>query len=141
MNSLRRLSLFLGLAWGTVFAANVPSVSPAEAAKLVAAGTAVLVDVREPAEWAESGVALPAVLLAKSEFDAALAGDWKPFLEKSRGKEIILYCRSGRRSGAVAAALAAQGYRVANAGGFKDWQAAGLPVRRVPPPAGGKESH
>lgn len=138
MNLLLRLSLFLGLATGAAFA-DVPAISPAEAAKLVAAGTAVLVDVREPAEWTESGVAAPAVLLAKSEFDAAQAGEWKPFLEKSRGKEIILYCRSGRRSGAVAAALADLGYKVANAGGFKDWQAAGLPVRPVTPPAGSKE--
>ncbi len=116
---------------GTACAAEVPSVTPADAAKLVAAGSAVLVDVREPAEWTETGVAAPAVLLAKSAFDAGPAADWKALLEKSRGKEVILYCRSGRRSGIVAAALAAQGFKVANAGGFKDWQAAGLPVRPV----------
>jgi len=135
MKSARRLLLLFSLACGPAFAADVPPVTPAEAAKLVAAGTAVLVDVREPAEWTETGVAAPAVLLAKSAFDAEQAGDWKPFLEKSRGKEIILYCRSGRRSGAVAAVLASQGYNVANAGGFKAWQAAGLPVRPAAPPA------
>jgi len=121
-------------------AADVAQLTPADAAKLVAAGTAVLVDVREPAEWAETGVAAPAVLLPKSAFDADQAGGWKPFLEKSRGKEIILYCRSGRRSGAVAAVLTGQGFKAANAGGFKDWAAAGLPVRRITPPAGDKES-
>ena len=52
------------------------------------------------------GKAAPAVLLAKSDFDGAQR-DWKPFLEKNAGKEIILYCRSGNRSGKVAAALAA----------------------------------
>ena len=36
------------------------SLTPAEAAKLVSDGKAVLVDVREPSEWAESGVATPA---------------------------------------------------------------------------------
>ena len=40
-------------------------ITPADAAKLVAAGKAVLVDVREPAEWAETGVATPAVLLVR----------------------------------------------------------------------------
>ena len=131
MIALRRLSLLFGLACGTAFAADVAKITPTDAAKLVAAGSAVLVDVREPAEWAESGVAAPAVLLPKSAFDAEQAGDWKSFLEKNRGKEIILYCRSGRRSGAVAAVLAEHGYNVANAGGFKDWSAAGLPTRKV----------
>ena len=111
-------------------AADVPKISPAEAAKLVAAGRAVLVDVREPNEWAETGVAAPAALLAKSDFDGAQQ-DWKPFLEKNAGKEIILYCRSGRRAGLIGAALADQGVQVANAGGFQDWADAGLPVRKV----------
>ena len=128
---MRLLCLLLGLGYCTAFAADVAKITPTDAAKLVAAGSAVLVDVREPAEWAESGVAAPAVLLPKSAFDAEPAGDWKPFLEKNRGKEIILYCRSGRRSGAVAAILAGQGYKVANAGSFKDWSAAGLPTRKV----------
>ena len=109
--------------------AEVERISPAEAAKRVATGNAVLVDVREPAEWKESGVAKPAVLLAKSDFDGARA-QWKPFLEKNSTKEIILYCRSGNRSAIVAAELAAEGAKVANAGGFKDWVAAGLPVTK-----------
>ena len=105
-------------------AAEVPAITPADAAKLVADGKAVIVDVREPSEWAESGVAAPAVLLPKSEFDAGQLGDWKGFLAKVGDKQIITYCRSGRRSGAVAEVLAKDGHKVANAGGFKDWQAA-----------------
>lgn len=111
------------------FAAEAPKIAPAEAAKLVADGKAVLVDVREPAEWAQTGVAAPALLLAKSDFDGAQK-EWKPFLEKNAGKKIILYCRTGNRSGIVAAALATKGIDVANAGGFKDWTDAGLPVRQ-----------
>ncbi len=110
-------------------AADVPRVSAGEAARRVAAGEAILVDVREPAEWAETGVAAPAELLAMSDFNGEQK-TWKPFLEKSAGKPLILYCRSGARSGRVAAALAAQGYNVTNAGAFKDWKAAGLPVRQ-----------
>ena len=87
-------------------------------------------DVREPAEWEESGVAGPAVLLPKSDFDGAQKL-WKEFLGKTGDKEIILYCRSGKRAGVVGSTLAAQGHKVANAGGFKDWAAAGLPVRKV----------
>ena len=111
-------------------ASDVQKLTPAQAAQRVADGQAVLVDVREPAEWAQSGVATPAVLLPMSDFN----GDqklWKPFLEKNAGKEIIVYCRSGNRSGLVAGKLAEQGKSVANAGAFKDWEAAGLPVRKV----------
>lgn len=128
---MRRQLLLLALSFSTVFATEVAKITPAEAAKRVAGGQAVLVDVREPGEWAETGVAAPAVLLAKSDFDGAQK-DWKPFLEQNAGKEIILCCRSGHRSGLVAAVLAEKGLRVANAGGFKDWQAAGLPTRAVP---------
>jgi rhodanese-related sulfurtransferase len=119
----------------SLFAAEVPTLTPTEAAKRVAEGKAVLVDVREPSEWAESGVAGPAALLAKSEFDAGEIGEWKDFLAKAGDKQIILYCRSGKRSGTVAAALAAKGHKVANAGAFKDWLAAGLPVRKPGDPA------
>jgi len=110
-----------------------PTIAPAEAAQRVADGKAVLIDVREPKEWAETGVAAPAALLPLSD----LNGDrkqWKEFLEKNRDKELILYCRSGSRSGRAAKLLAEEGYRTLNAGGFQDWQAAGLPTRKVDEP-------
>jgi rhodanese-related sulfurtransferase len=111
--------------------AEVARISAADAAKLVADGKAVLIDVREPAEWLESGVATPAVLLPKSEFDAGRVGDWKDFLATVGDKQIITYCRSGKRSGVIAEALEKEGHKVANAGGFKDWKEAGLPTRQV----------
>lgn len=115
-------------------AADVQKITPADAARLVAAGKAVLVDVREPAEWAETGVAKPALLLPKSDFDGAQT-QWKDFLAKNGDKQVIVYCRTGRRSGVVAAALAEKGVKVANAGGLKEWTDAGLPVRQVEKPA------
>lgn len=127
---LRTLIATLLVTATLAFAADVQKISPAAAAKLVAEGKAVLVDVREAKEWAETGVAQPAVLLAKSDFDGAQT-EWKPFLEKNAGKEIILYCRTGHRAGIVGAALAEKGVKVANAGGMKDWTEAGLPVRKL----------
>ena len=103
-------------------------IAPNEAAKLVASGKAVLVDVRELAEWKETGVAAPAVLLAKSDFDGARK-EWKPFLETVGDRQIILYCRLGSRAGTVGTELEKQGFKVANAGGFTEWRKAGLPVR------------
>jgi rhodanese-related sulfurtransferase len=127
-----KLAFLAALAFvpAVVVAAEVPGIAPVAAARLVAENQAVLVDVREPDEWRETGVAQPAVLLAKSDFDGEQKA-WKPFLAALGNRQLILYCRTGRRSGAVAAQLAAQGVRVANAGGFKDWADAGLPVRRV----------
>ena len=93
---------------------------PAEAAQRVANGTAVLIDVRESGEWARSGVAEPAVLLSLSDLRGDRVG-WKSFLEKNKEKELILYCRSGNRSGIAAGILAKEGFQVANAGGFKHW--------------------
>ena len=110
-------------------AGEVARLSAVEAAKRVAEGKAILIDVREPAEWAASGVAEPAVLLPMSDFNGEQKL-WKPFLEKNAGKELILYCRSGNRSGQVAAKLVAQGKTAANSGSLKDWVAADLPTRK-----------
>lgn len=107
------------------------TIEPAEAAKRLEGGTAVLIDVREPGEWADTGVAAPAVLLSLSDLQGSRE-NWKPFLEANAGKDLILYCRSGNRSGIAARLLAKEGWSVLNAGGFKDWSAAGLPVRKVP---------
>jgi rhodanese-related sulfurtransferase len=87
----------------------------------------VLIDVREPDEWAD-GVAEPALLCSFSD----LRGDraqWKAVLEANRGKELIVYCASGARSGIVAGMLRKEGFNVVNAGGFGAWRSAGLPVR------------
>lgn len=129
---LRLLFTVLVSSVASAFAAEAPKIEPAAAAKLVAEGKAVLVDCREPAEWADTGVVEGAALLAKSDFDGAQT-DWKAFLEKNAGKAIIIYCRSGGRAGTVAAALAEKGVKTANAGGFKAWAAAGQPTRKVEP--------
>ncbi|HVS53094.1 MAG TPA: rhodanese-like domain-containing protein [Opitutaceae bacterium] len=134
MKFFHRLALFLAAPalLSAAEVAKVATIAPAEAAKLVTAGKAVLVDVREPQEWAQTGVAQPAVLLAKSDFDGAQK-DWKPFLASVGSKQVILYCRTGHRSGLVADELARKGVNVANAGALKDWVDAGLPVRKVEP--------
>ncbi|GAB1489349.1 MAG TPA: rhodanese-like domain-containing protein [Opitutaceae bacterium] len=124
---VRILGIVAALVATSLSAADVKTLDPAEAAKRVAAGTAVLVDCREPAEWA-SGVVASATLLPLSD----LRGDrkaWAPFLEANKGKEIIIYCRSGNRAGQAATLLAAEGKTTANAGGFPAWEAAGQPVR------------
>jgi rhodanese-related sulfurtransferase len=105
-----------------------PTISPAEARAAIDAGEAVLVDVREPDEW-DDGVAAPAALLPLSDLRGSRK-QWQPFLEKQGGKRILVYCRSGARSGMAVSLLKAQGYDATNFGGFARWAASGLPVRR-----------
>ena len=132
---MKKILALLGslVSFATASAGDVATIAPQEADRLVKEGKAVLVDVREADEWAATGVAAPAELLPKSDFDGAQK-KWNGFLAGVAGKEIILYCRSGYRAGVVGAALADQGFKVANAGGFKDWADAGLPVRKVTAP-------
>jgi len=105
-----------------------PSLSPTEAAERVASGEAVLIDVREPDEWS-GGVATPALLLSLSDLRGARER-WKEILAAHGDKELLLYCRSGARSGAAVGILRQEGYRATNAGSYSGWRAAGLPVRQ-----------
>lgn len=128
MKSLRLFAVVLAAFLFVNQTQAAETVAPADAAQRVAAGKAVLIDVREPDEW-QDGVARPALLLSLSD----LRGDrktWNDALEQHRDKELILYCRSGNRSGIAADILEKEGYRVANAGGFAAWRDAGLPVRK-----------
>ena len=112
----------------TLTGGGQPQVAPAEAARLVKEGQAVLIDVRESDEWAD-GVAAPAILLALSDLRGERRA-WKAFLEKNRAKRLLLYCQSGGRSGLAARTLASEGFQTANVGGIGDWMRAGLPVRK-----------
>lgn len=105
-----------------------PSLDPAEAAARVAAGTAILIDVREPDEWA-GGVAGPAKLCSLGDLRGSRT-QWQAVLEANKDKELILYCASGARSGVAAEMLRKEGYNAFNAGGFGSWRSAGLPVRQ-----------
>jgi rhodanese-related sulfurtransferase len=93
----------------------------------VKAGQAVLVDIREPSEYA-TGVAEPALLLPMSDLNGSRE-KWNPALAKHKDKEWFVYCRSGTRASMVVATLQKEGIRAKNAGGFSSWKSAGLPVK------------
>lgn len=87
------------------------------------AGDAVVVDVREPEEYAAGHVpgARPVPLAGVP----ALAG------QLPTDKPVYLVCQSGGRSAQAAAFLAHQGVDAVNVdGGTGDWAAAGYPVER-----------
>jgi len=95
-----------------------------------AAAAALLVDVREPNEFAEFR-AEGAVLLPMSTFVLR-------YRELPRDRPILMICRTGERSGQTTAFLLANGWTdVVNvAGGTLAWERAGLPVRRGAPAPG-----
>jgi rhodanese-related sulfurtransferase len=107
---------------------SAPRFSPAECAHRIRSGEALLVDVREPGEWA-GGVADRAALLPLSDLTGARV-QWKKFLAETGDREVLLYCASGGRSGMAARILVAEGVRAANTGGLADWLAAGWPVAK-----------
>ena len=106
--------------------AGGPSVNTLEATQLINRQDALVVDVREQAEYAQSHI-LNARLLSLSQLEARI-GD----IEKFKDKPVIVYCASGSRSNSAAAILRKSGFsNVANlSGGFAAWQQAGLPVQK-----------
>lgn len=104
------------------FVPEVPTVLPEHAAPLVAAGRAVLVDVREAREWAEARI--PRALHVPL---GELAGRLH---ELPRDRKLILQCRSGSRSASATELLLRAGFAdVANLeGGILRWAREGHPV-------------
>lgn len=105
-----------------------PTYTLQDAEKQLASGEALLIDVREPSECA-SGVASPAHLLPLSDLQGSRSR-WKPFLDQNRDKELLVYCRSGNRSGIAAGILRSEGCKVKNIGSYGAWINAGLPTRQ-----------
>lgn len=82
---------------------------------------AVLLDVREPDEWA-AGHIDTAVHIPIRQVTARLG-------DIPSGDPLYVICRSGARSAQVAEFLRAQGTEAINvAGGMQDWAAAGKPM-------------
>lgn len=134
---LRRISSWSGLVFTSTFLlgctslggdartasggrSGLPDRDPALARKLVREDGALLLDVRSVSEF-ESGHVEGAVLIPHTEIEArleeiieALGGD--------KTKPIVVYCRSGRRSGFAKQTLVEHGFtQVSNLGGYSSW--------------------
>lgn len=96
------------------------------ATQLVNAGNAVLLDVREPAEFADGR--LPKAVNVPLSQIGARANE----LAKFKGRPVVVYCERGQRSRRAGGALAKIGLQelYTLTGGFRAWKDAGLPVER-----------
>jgi len=105
-----------------------PAVTAVQATQLINREDALVVDVREPAEYGAGHI-----LGAKSAPLARLeAGEVPAELSKRKAKSIVLYCERGDRADKAVAALRKQGFEkvVALSGGIAGWRQAGLPVEK-----------
>lgn len=99
-------------------------IGPADLKTMLAQNQVVLVDVREPDEFAAEHIA-GAVNLPLSSFDPAR-------LPQADGKTVVLQCAGGKRSGMALerCAKAQAAIDTHLAGGLGAWKSAGLPVER-----------
>ncbi|MCM2323518.1 MAG: rhodanese-like domain-containing protein [Oligoflexia bacterium] len=127
---IRNIFVIALLLLGCTRTTPVSTVSPREVDGLLRNDFAVLLDVREESEIKAEGMADRALWFPSSKIEAN-DPSWREFLGKlPRDKQIVIYCRSGRRSGLAADKLAKEGFRVSNMGAFQDWVKAGLPVKK-----------
>jgi sodium/bile acid cotransporter 7 len=94
---------------------GVPALTPEDAKQLLASGTAILVDVRTPAERSVSMIP-----------GAIATDDYERRAAEFDGKRVITYCTIGYRSGLYARKLRERGVDAANlAGSILAWAHAG----------------
>jgi rhodanese-related sulfurtransferase len=107
--------------------ASVPRVTPAQATDMIEKDGAVMLDVRDAMEVAQSGKAAGAVHIPRGLLEFKADPESAAY-DKSldRSKPVILYCASGGRSALAGKTLKDLGYeKVSTLGGFKDWAESG----------------
>ncbi len=111
-----------------------PEVTPVEASAYMDTRDVVLIDVRTPEEWAESGVAEGAerVTLQDPDFMTRV----EAILDNDKDADVAFICRSGGRSAAARDQLIEAGYESVTSVtggtlGEEGWIASGLPVEQI----------
>lgn len=102
-DTAKRLLLAALLAASAVAAQAGEVVVQAQTADQLTADGALVVDIRAPEEWAETGVLQGARLLTFTDAQSFIVAIGPAIAD---GRDLVLVCRSGRRSGLAAEALA-----------------------------------
>jgi rhodanese-related sulfurtransferase len=115
------------LVWPTIRrSTGGPSISTLQATLLINQQNALVLDVRDAAEY-DGGHVLNSRHLAIGELDARSSE-----LEKYKAKPVIVVCESGNRSDKAVATLRKQGFGqvFSLSGGIGAWKQAGLPLEK-----------
>ncbi len=107
--------------------ARIAEISAGEVGDAITAGSELaLIDTREESEW-HAAHAAGAIHMGKGVIERDIES-----AIPDTGAKIVLYCGGGYRSALAADALRKMGYRnvYSLAGGWRAWQAAGLPVEQ-----------
>ncbi|KIL98173.1 Rhodanese-related sulfurtransferase [Paramagnetospirillum magnetotacticum MS-1] len=123
-------------------AGEIKTISAPEALRAVTAGEVVLVDIRQPEEWKQTGVPDGARLIPMRhpEGGAGFVRDLLAAAKGDRTAPIALICRTGNRSGSTARALSDAGFThildvsegMAGSGAGPGWIKRDLPMVRCP---------
>ncbi|HEY2255198.1 MAG TPA: rhodanese-like domain-containing protein [Variovorax sp.] len=115
------------LAWPMVRGANAGSLTAQGAVQLINRQRAVVVDVREPEEFA-AGHVTGAKNVPLNELEQKL-----PAAVKNKSLPLLLVCASGARAQRAVATARKLGYEQAQAvaGGLKSWKDANLPLEKA----------
>ena len=103
---------------------SIKEVNVDEAQKILQAGKAVFLDVREPQEFIE-GILPGAIRIPRGLLELQIEK-----IQSDRSRPLVVYCAGGVRSALAAKTLAEMGYKDVKsmAGGFVVWEAAGYPI-------------
>ncbi|MCE2856572.1 MAG: rhodanese-like domain-containing protein [Comamonadaceae bacterium] len=135
MNFLIENWMLVAVAAGSALALFLPTITkgaaggvePTEAVLLINREKAVLIDVCEPAEYAQ-GHAMGSKNIPLGQLESQL-----PLLVKNKSLPVILVCQVGGRASRAASQAKKLGYERAQAlsGGLKAWREASLPVEKA----------
>jgi len=142
MKTIKSLFTMLALLLftGTAAIAQVVQITPDIAREKALSGEIVLIDVRRPDEWADTGV--PDVALLADMTDPDFLQMVKDIRAQRPDVLLAFSCRSGVRSGRVTAALNEMGMTgivdviggMSGGSGEIGWAARGLPIRDMDAP-------
>ena len=118
--------------------ASMAVLDPQTAHAKAEAGEIVLVDIRTPEEWRETGVPASAHAITMNQQPAAFLAALGSVAGTDKTKPIALICRTGNRSAHLAAELRKAGFKnisdvaegVAGGRNGPGWLRGGLPVRK-----------
>ena len=135
MNFLIENWMLVAVAAGSALALFLPTITkgaaggvePTEAVLLINREKAVLIDVCEPAEYAQ-GHAMGSKNIPLGQLETQL-----PLMVKNKSLPVILVCQVGGRASRAATQAKKLGYERAQAlsGGLKAWREASLPTEKA----------